>query len=256
VPQSGRIILRMRHTPLLLQWSERFGFAGCIRNYQVELGGHLVGDADQEGLLQRRHRLQSVTRHTADARYIGGRTQRSRAEGLKVVDPDGAIPLTGVDDNTPCLEKILAATGQSLVLQVEEPSPLIAVLRAAGYKGATFDGVDDSAQLLSNPPTEKAVEAAYVISVFSPESGNCRDLADEGWRQTARHLLSCAKRLDADQHNRKERHPHPRRRPRFNAITGGPMFVHANGRESGRQHRLHDPGPVHLSHSAYQSAAI
>ena len=94
------------------------------------------------------------------------------AEGLKLVYQDGSIPLTGVADYTPYVEKIMAADPQALVLQVQEPIPLIAALRAAGYKGATFDGVDDSVQLLSNPSTAQALNGAYVLTWFSPYAGN------------------------------------------------------------------------------------
>ncbi len=95
-----------------------------------------------------------------------------KAEGLKLVYQDGSIPLTGVADYTPYVQKILAANPQALVLEVQEPVPLIAALRAAGYKGATFDGVDNSPQLLSNPSTARALNGAYVLTSFSPYPGN------------------------------------------------------------------------------------
>jgi branched-chain amino acid transport system substrate-binding protein len=94
------------------------------------------------------------------------------AEGLKTVYQDLSIPLTGVSDYTPYVQKILAANPQAVVLQVQAAIPLISALRAAGYKGITVDAVDDSAQLLQNPSTAKALDGSYVVTSFSPYPGN------------------------------------------------------------------------------------
>ena len=94
------------------------------------------------------------------------------AKGLKVTYKDLSLPLTGVSDYTPYVQKILAANPQALVLQVQTPVPLISALRAAGYKGATFDAVDDSVQELKSPSTARALQGAYVVTSFSPYAGN------------------------------------------------------------------------------------
>lgn len=94
------------------------------------------------------------------------------AKGLKTTYKDLSLPLTGVSDYTPYVQKILAANPQALVLQVQTPIPLIAALRAAGYKGATFDAVDDSVQELKSPSTAKTLQGAYVVTSFSPYAGN------------------------------------------------------------------------------------
>jgi ABC-type branched-subunit amino acid transport system substrate-binding protein len=94
------------------------------------------------------------------------------AEGLKTVYQDLSIPLTGVSDYTPYVQKILAANPQAVVLQVQSAIPLISALRSAGYKGITVDAVDDSAQLLQNPSTAQALQGSYVVTSFSPYPGN------------------------------------------------------------------------------------
>lgn len=95
-----------------------------------------------------------------------------KKEGLKLVYDNASIPLTGVSDYTPYVQKILQANPQALILEVQEAVPLIAALRAAGYKGATIDGVDDSAALLSNPSSRQALQGAYVVTSFSPTPNN------------------------------------------------------------------------------------
>jgi ABC-type branched-subunit amino acid transport system substrate-binding protein len=88
--------------------------------------------------------------------------------GLKLVYNDQSLPLTGVTDYTPYVQKILQANPDVLVLQMQSPIPLISALRAAGYKGMTFDAVDYAPQLLKDAGTAQALEGAYVVSPITP----------------------------------------------------------------------------------------
>ena len=159
-------------SPYFCNNSQGFGFNGCTGptnpNWTDTSWATMIKKALPNVTTVGIQSLDIPPTHVTSAAAVKG----FAAEGLKLVYQDGSIPLTGVADYTPYVQKIIAANPQVLVLQVQTPVPLISALRAAGYKGATLDAVDDSAQLLSNPSTARALEGAYVVTSFSPDPNN------------------------------------------------------------------------------------
>ncbi|MGD9996415.1 MAG: ABC transporter substrate-binding protein [Ilumatobacteraceae bacterium] len=155
-------------SPYFCNNEQGFGFNGCTgptdpewtNSTWAKLAKTVVPDAKTVG---------HISLDIPPGKVNAAATKRGyEAEGLELVYDDGSLPLTGVADFTPYVQKILEANPDVMVIQIQTPIPLISALRAAGYEGATFDAVSYGPTYLEDEAAAQALEGSYILTSVTP----------------------------------------------------------------------------------------
>ena len=101
-----------------------------------------------------------------------------KAAGYRVVFVKAEMPSTAVTDYSPYARDLMTADNGKPpdVIEMSLQTPYVIGLKqalaAAGYKGATADGVTYDAKLLANPQSRQALQGEYITTPIEPFESN------------------------------------------------------------------------------------
>jgi branched-chain amino acid transport system substrate-binding protein len=160
-------------SPYFCNNDQGFGFNGCtgpttdqwVSTSSANLIKTMAPDAETIG---------TIHHDIPPGRVNGAAIDKGlKAAGYEVVYDDGSVPLTGVADWTPYVQKIVEADPDVFFSELSYTVPLAAALKAAGYDGIIMDAVSYNPKLLQDAASAQALEGMYMTTNQAPyESSN------------------------------------------------------------------------------------